>query len=323
MSPAQAQRPGSRAWAVPTGGRPEGSSAHRSQGPRPGSLQPSPSWTTGPAAPGSPPGGCHGSSQGLWPLLLATPWVPRARSAGTTAGPSVHSVNKCGVLLCEGGQKPRERGSCSVTTDSAPCQALVLESGSGYEPVLDGTRCGKEQVSGPRAPEAATRGTCAPRQPACRTPGSQAKLPQELAVRSGVGPSGVGGPRPEPRPVSCCVCPREHGGPVLCRCSGRLGREGWGGRGGASRLRARPPPRSAGKDFARTSTCTDPGTAPRSAAATGCVGLWAAGDLQAGLRTSPGGQRAEAQRLRCWWTRRLGCSLLTSAECARLPLTCL
>ncbi|XP_036078536.1 disintegrin and metalloproteinase domain-containing protein 8 isoform X1 [Rousettus aegyptiacus] len=63
-------------------------------------------------------------------------WVPRGS----------RGVNKCGVLLCEGGQKPRERGSCSVTTDSAPCQALVLESGSGYEPVLDGTRCGKEQV---------------------------------------------------------------------------------------------------------------------------------------------------------------------------------
>ncbi|XP_011370886.1 disintegrin and metalloproteinase domain-containing protein 8 isoform X1 [Pteropus vampyrus] len=63
-------------------------------------------------------------------------WTPR----------SSRSVNKCGVLLCEGGQKPPERGSCSVTADSALCQALVLESGSGYEPVLDGTRCGQEQV---------------------------------------------------------------------------------------------------------------------------------------------------------------------------------
>uniref|UniRef100_A0A8C9KPL5 ADAM metallopeptidase domain 8 n=1 Tax=Panthera tigris altaica TaxID=74533 RepID=A0A8C9KPL5_PANTA len=56
-------------------------------------------------------------------------------------------VNKCGVLYCEGGQKPPEQSSCTLTSSSAACQALVLEEGVGYEPVPEGTKCGEERVS--------------------------------------------------------------------------------------------------------------------------------------------------------------------------------
>lgn len=91
-----------------------------------------------------------------WTLQpVHVPWVPpehdqRAQSrrpgrAGTTAGLSVHSGNKCGTLLCENGEKPPERSSCTFT--SRACQALALDGGSGYEPVLEGTKCGEERVS--------------------------------------------------------------------------------------------------------------------------------------------------------------------------------
>ncbi|XP_019499669.1 PREDICTED: disintegrin and metalloproteinase domain-containing protein 8 isoform X3 [Hipposideros armiger] len=56
------------------------------------------------------------------------------------------SVNRCGVLFCQGGQKPRERSACTLTSSSAVCQALVLSGGSGFEPVLEGTKCGEERV---------------------------------------------------------------------------------------------------------------------------------------------------------------------------------
>ncbi|XP_049501888.1 disintegrin and metalloproteinase domain-containing protein 8 isoform X2 [Panthera uncia] len=55
-------------------------------------------------------------------------------------------VNKCGVLYCEGGQKPPEQSSCTLTSSSAACQALVLEEGVGYEPVPEGTKCGEERI---------------------------------------------------------------------------------------------------------------------------------------------------------------------------------
>ncbi|XP_025774058.1 disintegrin and metalloproteinase domain-containing protein 8 [Puma concolor] len=55
-------------------------------------------------------------------------------------------VNRCGVLYCEGGQKPPEQSSCTLTSSSAACQALVLEEGVGYEPVPEGTRCGEERI---------------------------------------------------------------------------------------------------------------------------------------------------------------------------------
>ncbi|XP_066211436.1 disintegrin and metalloproteinase domain-containing protein 8 isoform X2 [Saccopteryx leptura] len=54
--------------------------------------------------------------------------------------------DKCGVLFCEGGQKPPERKSCTITSHSASCQALLLDGGSGYEQVLEGTKCGDERV---------------------------------------------------------------------------------------------------------------------------------------------------------------------------------
>ncbi|XP_039108350.1 disintegrin and metalloproteinase domain-containing protein 8 isoform X3 [Hyaena hyaena] len=55
-------------------------------------------------------------------------------------------VNRCGVLYCEGGEKPPERSSCSLTSYPATCQALVLEEGAGYEPVPEGTKCGVERI---------------------------------------------------------------------------------------------------------------------------------------------------------------------------------
>ncbi|CAD7686639.1 unnamed protein product [Nyctereutes procyonoides] len=55
-------------------------------------------------------------------------------------------VNKCGVLYCEGGQKPLERSACALTFPTGTCQALVLEGGARYEPVPEGTRCGEDRI---------------------------------------------------------------------------------------------------------------------------------------------------------------------------------
>ncbi|KAM5322887.1 disintegrin and metalloproteinase domain-containing protein 8 isoform 2-T2 [Glossophaga mutica] len=49
----------------------------------------------------------------------------------------------CGILFCEGGHIPAGRGSCTI---SNVCQALSLEGGSGYEQVLEGTKCGDQRV---------------------------------------------------------------------------------------------------------------------------------------------------------------------------------
>ncbi|XP_053524413.1 disintegrin and metalloproteinase domain-containing protein 8 [Artibeus jamaicensis] len=51
--------------------------------------------------------------------------------------------NTCGILFCEGGQKPPERSSCTI---SNTCQALSPEGSSGYEQVLEGTKCGDQRV---------------------------------------------------------------------------------------------------------------------------------------------------------------------------------
>ncbi|XP_077733221.1 LOW QUALITY PROTEIN: disintegrin and metalloproteinase domain-containing protein 8 [Canis aureus] len=59
---------------------------------------------------------------------------------------SLHRVNKCGILYCEGGQKPLERSSCAITFPTGTCQALVLEGGAQYEPVPEGTRCGEDRI---------------------------------------------------------------------------------------------------------------------------------------------------------------------------------
>uniref|UniRef100_A0A8C3VFL5 ADAM metallopeptidase domain 8 n=1 Tax=Catagonus wagneri TaxID=51154 RepID=A0A8C3VFL5_9CETA len=55
-------------------------------------------------------------------------------------------THRCGTLLCEGGQKPLERRSCTITSRSGTCQALNQEDSAEYEPVPEGTRCGSEQV---------------------------------------------------------------------------------------------------------------------------------------------------------------------------------
>nr|XP_025866515.1 disintegrin and metalloproteinase domain-containing protein 8 [Vulpes vulpes] len=55
-------------------------------------------------------------------------------------------VNKCGVLYCEGGQKPLERSACSLSFPTGTCQALVLEGGAQYELVPEGTQCGEDRI---------------------------------------------------------------------------------------------------------------------------------------------------------------------------------
>ncbi|XP_035965505.1 disintegrin and metalloproteinase domain-containing protein 8 isoform X2 [Halichoerus grypus] len=55
-------------------------------------------------------------------------------------------VNSCGILYCEGGQKPLERSSCTLTSHAGTCQALVLKGGAGYEPVPEGTKCGEQRI---------------------------------------------------------------------------------------------------------------------------------------------------------------------------------
>uniref|UniRef100_A0A8C0TRL7 ADAM metallopeptidase domain 8 n=1 Tax=Canis lupus familiaris TaxID=9615 RepID=A0A8C0TRL7_CANLF len=60
--------------------------------------------------------------------------------------PDFSRVNKCGILYCEGGQKPLERSSCAMTFPTGTCQALVLEGGAQYEPVPEGTRCGEDRI---------------------------------------------------------------------------------------------------------------------------------------------------------------------------------
>ncbi|XP_057590735.1 disintegrin and metalloproteinase domain-containing protein 8 isoform X2 [Hippopotamus amphibius kiboko] len=69
-------------------------------------------------------------------------------SAGCRGGVPLNfdRVNKCGTLFCEGGQKPLERSSCTLTASSGGCQALVQDGGAAYEPVPEGTKCGEEQV---------------------------------------------------------------------------------------------------------------------------------------------------------------------------------
>uniref|UniRef100_A0A8D1G4U2 Disintegrin and metalloproteinase domain-containing protein 8 n=1 Tax=Sus scrofa TaxID=9823 RepID=A0A8D1G4U2_PIG len=84
-------------------------------------------------------------------------WGPGARvaveacyansiSAGCVGGVSRGRTHKCGTLFCEGGQKPLERSSCTLTSHSGTCQALNQDDSAEYEPVPEGTRCGSEQV---------------------------------------------------------------------------------------------------------------------------------------------------------------------------------
>ncbi|XP_030896917.1 disintegrin and metalloproteinase domain-containing protein 8 isoform X1 [Leptonychotes weddellii] len=69
-------------------------------------------------------------------------------SPGCQGGPAHSSsrVNNCGILYCEGGQKPLERTYCILTSHAGTCKALVLEGGAGYEPVPEGTKCGEQRI---------------------------------------------------------------------------------------------------------------------------------------------------------------------------------
>ncbi|XP_021083713.1 disintegrin and metalloproteinase domain-containing protein 8 isoform X2 [Mesocricetus auratus] len=57
------------------------------------------------------------------------------------------SMNQCGVLYCEGGQKPLERSSCTFTSRGGVCRALNTDSNYGtYELVPQGTKCEEGKV---------------------------------------------------------------------------------------------------------------------------------------------------------------------------------
>lgn len=56
-------------------------------------------------------------------------------------------INRCGVLFCEGGQKPLERSSCTFSSHHGLCQALQTDSNTNtYELVLQGTKCEEGKV---------------------------------------------------------------------------------------------------------------------------------------------------------------------------------
>ncbi|NP_001414053.1 ADAM metallopeptidase domain 8 precursor [Rattus norvegicus] len=56
-------------------------------------------------------------------------------------------INRCGVLFCEGGQKPLERSSCTFSSHHGLCQALQTDSNTNtYEFVLQGTKCEEGKV---------------------------------------------------------------------------------------------------------------------------------------------------------------------------------
>ncbi|XP_021108869.1 disintegrin and metalloproteinase domain-containing protein 8 isoform X2 [Heterocephalus glaber] len=58
-----------------------------------------------------------------------------------------HRPNRCGVLYCEGGQKPRERSSCNFNSHQGRCQALRVDTNTAtYELVLEGTKCDEGKV---------------------------------------------------------------------------------------------------------------------------------------------------------------------------------
>ncbi|KAH0507849.1 Disintegrin and metalloproteinase domain-containing protein 8 [Microtus ochrogaster] len=89
-------------------------------------------------------------------------WGPGARAAsdscftfsisqGCRVSMYAGKMNRCGVLYCEGGQKPLERSSCSFSTHHGICHALGTDSNPDtYELVLQGTKCeeGKVCMSG-------------------------------------------------------------------------------------------------------------------------------------------------------------------------------
>lgn len=101
-------------------------------------------WVTV-AGPWTPAGGPRASPTAPGALSTVVSTAQGSPRSWLHARPSVLRVNRCGTLFCEGGQPP-ERSSCTLTTSSGACQALVQDSSSAYEPVPEGTKCGKEQV---------------------------------------------------------------------------------------------------------------------------------------------------------------------------------
>ncbi|XP_049711572.1 disintegrin and metalloproteinase domain-containing protein 8 isoform X4 [Elephas maximus indicus] len=83
-------------------------------------------------------------------------WGPGTRAAAETCfsysllqrcqGSSLSRADPCGILYCQGGQKPPQRTSCAITHSFGHCQALVTEDGRAYETVPVGTRCGEGKV---------------------------------------------------------------------------------------------------------------------------------------------------------------------------------
>ncbi|XP_075390634.1 disintegrin and metalloproteinase domain-containing protein 8 isoform X3 [Tenrec ecaudatus] len=55
-------------------------------------------------------------------------------------------ADRCGVLFCRGGQKPKVRTSCILSASSGPCQALLTEDHKAYEMVPVGTKCDQGKV---------------------------------------------------------------------------------------------------------------------------------------------------------------------------------
>ncbi|XP_076768846.1 disintegrin and metalloproteinase domain-containing protein 8 isoform X2 [Arvicanthis niloticus] len=56
-------------------------------------------------------------------------------------------INRCGVLYCEGGQKPPERSFCTLSSNHGICHALHTDSNTDtYELVLQGTKCEEGKV---------------------------------------------------------------------------------------------------------------------------------------------------------------------------------
>ncbi|XP_059755197.1 disintegrin and metalloproteinase domain-containing protein 8 [Balaenoptera ricei] len=113
-------------------------------------------WENGTPCPG---GYCYNGACPTLAQRCRDLWGPGARvatetcysysiSAGCRSGIPLDfgRVNRCGTLFCAWGQKPPERSSCTLTSSSGDCQALVQDSSSAYEPVPEGTKCGKEQV---------------------------------------------------------------------------------------------------------------------------------------------------------------------------------
>ncbi|XP_015861616.2 disintegrin and metalloproteinase domain-containing protein 8 isoform X1 [Peromyscus maniculatus bairdii] len=69
--------------------------------------------------------------------------IPRGCSGSLYPG----KMNRCGVLFCEGGQKPLERSSCTFSSGYGVCKALSTDSNTGtYELVRHGIKCEEGKV---------------------------------------------------------------------------------------------------------------------------------------------------------------------------------